>query len=234
MPNRQAAAGSQPGCPSQCNALSSLYGKQAVWGVAGNEMQLVSNTGGIIQRLRVTHSGAPPSCVPVSWWNATTVLANCAAQGQPNANSEGLWLVPTNGATARALVPPSGSPSGTGFEAGAWIVGGHVYLTQTSTRQCPGAAPGPGGLAVLAVGQGGSLASVTIPGSKHNHDNVVAAAGDRLLVLAQTSCPGTSSLLSVSPSPLAAKTLLPGTAGELGVVAAAPYGGWSTAYSLGY
>src|SRR5260370_12589001 len=106
------------------------------------------------------------------------------------------------------LAPPSGSPSGTGFETGAWTAGGHVYLTQTSTTQCPGAATGPGGLGVLAVGQGGSVARVAIPGT-HKHDNVVAAVGGQLLVLAQTSCPGTSSLLSFSPSARPATLLLP-------------------------
>src|SRR5260370_13185687 len=170
MPNRQAAAGSQPGCPSQCNALSSPDGKQAVWGVAGNEMQLVSNTGGINLRLHAPYSGTPPSCVPVSWWSASTVLANCAARGQPNTNSERLWLVPANGAAARPLAPPSGSPSRTGFETGAWTAGGHVYLTQTTATQCLGAASGPGGLGVLPPGHDRSVARAAVRGT-HTHDN---------------------------------------------------------------
>lgn len=234
MPDRQAASAAQPGpCASLCNALSSPDGDTAVWGVAGNEMQLVNNTGGIIRRLRVPFSGTPPSCLPVSWWNASTVLANCAAPGQPSPNSERLWLVPADGAAPIAVAPASGSASGVGFEAGAWAVGGHTYLTQTATSQCRTAATGPGGLSLRTVGQGGSLPHVAVPDSTNNYVNVVAAVDGKLLLLAQTSCPGSSSLLWFSPSARTATTLLPATAGELGVLAAVPYRGAPTAYGLG-
>ncbi len=236
MPDRQAAPSTQPGaCASLCNALSSPDGIQAVWGVAGNEMQLVSNGGGLIHRLRVPASGTPPSCVPVSWWNASTVLANCAAPGQPSADSERLWLVPADGTAATALAPASGSPSGAGFDAAAWTANGHVYFTQTTTRQCSTAASGPGGLGIQAVGPGESLTAVPVPDGTDNYDNVVGTVGSRLLVLAQTSCPGTSSLLWLSPSAGTAKitVLLEGQAGQLGVIAAVPYRGAPTAYSLG-
>ena len=236
MPDRHAAPSTQPGaCASLCNALSSPDGFQAVWGVAGNEMQLVNNGGGLVHRLRVPASGTPPSCVPVSWWNATTVLANCAAPGQPSADSERLWLVPTDGTAANAVAPPSGSPSGAGFDAAAWMANGHVYLTQTSTRRCSTAASGPGGLDIQAVGPGESPTAVPVPDGTHNYDNVVGTVGSRLLVLAQTSCPGTSSLLWLSPSGGTAKMtmLLPGPAGQLGVIAAVAYRGAPTAYSLG-
>jgi hypothetical protein len=62
---------------------------------------------------------------------------------------------------------------------------------------------------------------------------VVSVSGGRLLVLAQTSCPGTSSLLSVDPSTGATTTVLAGPAGQAGVLAAAPYGLWPTAASAG-
>jgi hypothetical protein len=234
MPDRQAVPASQAGtCGSPCNALSSVDGLQAVWGVAGNEMQLVKNGGGLVHRLRVPASGTPPSCVPVSWWNPGTVLANCAAPGQPNANSERLWLVPANGAQPTALAPASGSPSGAGIDAAAWSASGHVYLTQTSISQCSTAASGPGGLGIQAVGQGPSLSAVNVPGSTHHYDDVVGTMGSRLLVLAQTSCPGTFSLLWLSPSAGTATTLLPGQTGQLGVVAAVPYRGAPTAHSFG-
>ncbi|MGO8961083.1 MAG: RNA polymerase sigma factor [Streptosporangiaceae bacterium] len=234
MPDRQPVAASQASpCASQCNALSSPDGLTAVWGIAGNEMQLVNNAGGLIRRLHVPSSGTPPSCLPVSWWDADTVLANCAAPGQPNANSERLWLVPANGAAPTALAPASGSASGTGFEAGAWSAGGHIYLTQTSARQCSTAATGPGGLGIMAVGQGGSVTPVTVARSTNYYDNVVAAVGSRLIVLAQTSCPGTSSLLWFTPSDGTTTALLPAPAGELGVLAAVPYRGAPTAYALG-
>ena len=146
---------------------------------------------------------------------------------------ERLWLVPDDGAAATALSPGSGSPSGAGFEAGAWAVSGRVYLSQTNAMQCATTASGPGGLGILSVGEGGSLSPVAIPGSTNNFDNVVAVVGSRMLVLAQTSCPGTSSLLWFSPAARTAKSLLAAPAGQLGVVAAVPYRGWSAAYSLG-
>jgi hypothetical protein len=74
-----------------------------------------------------------------------------------------------------------------------------------------------------------------VPGGTHNYDDVVGTVGSRLLVLAQTSCPGTSSLLWLNPSGGTAKVtmLLQGQAGQLGVIAAVPYRGAPTAYSLG-
>jgi hypothetical protein len=234
MPDRQAVPASQAGaCGSLCNALSSVDGRQAVWGVAGNEMQLVNNDGGLVLRLKVPGSGTPPSCVPVSWWDPGTVLANCAASGEPSANSERLWLVPANGASAAALAPGSGSPSGAGLDAAAWIASGHVYLTQTSAKHCSTAASGSPGLSILAVGQGESLTALSVRDGTHNYDNIVGAVGSRLLVLAQTHCPGTSSLLWFDPSAQTSKTLLAAPAGELGVIAAVPYRGAQTAYSLG-
>jgi hypothetical protein len=196
-------------------------------------MQLVHNGGGLIHRLHVPSSGTPPSCLPVSWWNAGTILANCAAPGQPFANSERLWLVPVNGTAPTALAPGSGSPSGAGFDAAAWIANRHIYLTQTSTRRCSTAASGPGGLGIQAVGQGESLTAVSFPDGTHNYDNVVGAVGSRLRVLAQTSCPGTSSLFWFNPSAGKAETLLLGTPGQLGVIAVVPFGEAPTAYSLG-
>ena len=99
--------------------------------------------------------------------------------------------------------------------------------------QCSTTASGPGGLGVLSVGQSGSLTPVVIPGSTNNFDDVVAVVGSRLLVLAQTNCPGTSSLLWFSPAAGTAKSLLAAPAGQLGVVAAVPYRGCSAAYSPG-
>jgi hypothetical protein len=220
-------------CASFCGALSSPDGDTAVWGIAGDEMQLVSNAGGLIRKLRVPSSGHPPSCLPLSWWDPGTVLAKCAAPGQPDADSQRLWLVPASGAAPTALAPPSGAPSGVGFDEGAWTAGGQVYITQTSSAQCPGAASGPGGLSLLSVGQGQAVTPVAVPGSTSNFDNVVAGVGSRLLILAQTSCPGTSSLLWFSPSAGTTQPLLTAPSGELGVIAAVPYRGSPAAYTFG-
>jgi hypothetical protein len=233
MPRRPVQGTLQGSCASSvCGALSSPTGIYAVWGLRGDEMQLVSNRGGIIRRLHVPGSGNPPSCTPVSWWNASTVLADCSAPG-PETLELRLWLVPVNGGTATPLTAPAGSPSGSGYFTGAWQTGGHVYATSISASQCPGAASGPGGLGILDVSQPGSTTALTIAGTTNNYSNVVGSTGDRLLVLAQTQCPGSASLLWVVPSTGAAQTLLSAPAGQAGVTAAVPWGMGRTATAGG-
>jgi hypothetical protein len=192
-------------CGTFCGALSSPDGLTAVWGVTGDQMQLVSNAGGLIRRLDVPDSGSPPSCVPVTWWNADTVLASCAVTGERDASR--LWLVPDDGTTPTALTGASGSPSGMGILIGAWRVAGAVYANTTDFTECQSAASGPGGLAV-ATASGGSLQPISVGGTTNNHTAVVFAADGRLLLLAETSCPGTSELLWLNPSTGATQTVL--------------------------
>ncbi len=222
-------------CGSGCNALSSPDGDTAVWGVAGDEMQLVGNRGGLISKLHVPGSGKPPSCVPLSWWNSTEVLADCgvAAASASGNDASQLWLVPTDGAQPTALAPVSGSASGSDDINGAWQAGSAVYVTSTSAAQCPNAATGLGGLDVLSVSQGQSTSPVTIPQTTGYHAAIVAGVGSQLLLLAQTHCPGTSSLLWYYPAKHTTQTLLAGSAGQVGVIAAVPYGNGPTAFTEG-
>jgi hypothetical protein len=204
----------------QVNALSSPDGTTAVWGVSGDGMELVSNAGGLIRKLRVPAAGAPKSCTPVSWWTDTSVLTYCNA-GQPDAGR--LWLVPTGGGQPTRLTGISGSPSGQGGLTGAWQAGGIVYVTSTTFTQCQGAASGPGGLQILQVGNGGGETALTIPATTNNHAEIVAGLDGRLLVLAQTSCPGTSSLIWFNPSARTAEPLLTEPSTQAGVISAVPY-----------
>ena len=213
------------------NALSSPDGTTAVWGVSGEEMQLVSNAGGLLRKLHVPDSGKPPSCTPVSWWDTGTVLAYCAVSGQTDADR--LWLVPDNGSSPTALTGVSGSPAGIGDVAAAWHAGGRTYITSSSGSQCPSAASGPGGLGILRLGQGQSESPVSIPDTTNNHSTVVAGVGSQLLVLAQTSCPGTSSLVWFDPAKGTAETVLTAPATEVGVIAAVPFGPGPTAVTAG-
>jgi hypothetical protein len=215
----------------QGNALSSPDGTTAVWGVVGEQMQLVSNAGGLIRKLHVPDSGKPPSCTPISWWSSATVLAYCNAGSQPDAGR--LWLVPANGSTPTPLTGVSGSPSGTGDLTGAWQAGGAVYVTSTTFAQCATAASGPGGQQIQLLGQGGAQEPVAIPNTTNHHAAVVAGVSDRLLILAQTSCPGTSSLIWFNPSTHAAQTVLTAPPTEVGVVDAVPYGSGPVAITNG-
>jgi hypothetical protein len=225
MPRRPGQAALPGTCASsECGALSSPTGLMAVWGLRGDEMQLVSNLGGVLGRLTVPGSGHPPSCTPVSWWNATTILADCSAPS-PQAQQLRLWLVPDQGGTPTPLTAPAGGPPGIGFLTGAWQADGGVYATSISASQCPGATASlPGGLELENVTQAGSPTPVTIAGSTNNYSDVVSSANGRLIVLAETGCPGSWSLLSFDPSTNATQTLLAAPTSQAGVTAAAPWG----------
>jgi hypothetical protein len=212
------------------NALSSPDGDTVVWGVSGDEMQLVSNAGGHSRKLRVPGSGTPPSCTPISWWTSDTILAYCNAASSPGAGQ--LWLVRDTGSST-GLTGVSGSGSGSGDLTGAWQSGGTVYVTSTTATQCQTAASGPGGQQILRLGQGGAEVPIGVPDSMNHHAAVVASVGGRLLVLAQTSCPGTSSLIWFNPSTHAAQTVLTAPSTEVGVVAAVPFGSGPTATTDG-
>jgi hypothetical protein len=232
LPVKQGVTPNWPDCGMECGALSSPTGLYAVWGVAGDEMQLVSNAGGpVIRRLSVPDSGSPSSCVPVTWWSTDAVLASCGVTGQPSDVAR-LWLVPADGTTPTPVTDASGSPSGTGTLTGAWQAAGAVYVNSTDFAECASAASGPGGLAAATV-SGGSLRQLSVRGTTNNHTSVVSAVDGRLLLLAETSCPGSSALLWLNPSTGATQTLLSAPASEVGVVAAAPFGLGPTATGVG-
>jgi hypothetical protein len=217
------------GCASgTACAISSPDGLTDVWGVAGREMQALSNAGGKITRLHVKDSGHPPSCVPVSWWNQTTVLADCAVGNLPDDASR-LWLIPEDRAAPTALTPPSAA--GNGRIEGAWLAG-QTYVTSVTSSQCASAPSGSGGLDIVPLSQGTS-AAITIPRSTGYFSTIVATQGKRLLVLAQTRCPGTSSLLWFNPSTGHSEMAISAPSNEVGVIAAVPFGNGPTAITDG-
>jgi hypothetical protein len=232
LPVKQGVTPNWPDCGAECGALSSPTGLYAVWGVAGDEMQFLSNAGGpVIRRLSVPDSGSPPSCAPMTWWNTDTVLASCDITGQPPDVTR-LWLVPVDGATPTPVTNASGSPSGMGILLGAWQSAGTVYVNSMNFALCPTAASGPGGLAVSTVSNG-SLQQISVSGTTNNHTSVVSAVDGRLLLLAETSCPGSSVLLWLNPSTGATQTVLSAPASQVGVIAAVPYGNGPTATGVG-
>lgn len=231
LPRKTGTLGWQAFCALSCGAVSSPDGDFAVWGVTGDQMQLLSNAGGaVIRNLDVPDSGSPPSCVPLTWWNDTTVLASCSVTGHRYESR--LWLVPADGASPTPLTSASGIGEGSHVMTGAWQGPDGVYVNETTTRQCPGAPTGPGGLA-LATASGGSLQPVSVDGTTNNHTAVVAASAGRLLLLAQSSCPGTSSLVWLNPSTGATENVLSAPTGQAGVMAAVPFGAGPTAIGAG-
>jgi TolB protein len=220
-----------PGCEPACGALSSPDGDTDVWGVAGDEMQLVGNANPAKVIIKLKVPGAD-SCVPLTWWNTSAVLSYCGVNGQSSAGQ--LWLVPTDGSQPTQLTQTSGSPSRTGDLVGAWQAAGTTYATVMNSQQCQGALNAPGGLAVVPVGSDGSLQQpINVQGATSNHTSVVSVSGGKLLVLAQTACPGTSSLLRFDPSTGTTTTVLAGQPGQVGVLAAVPFGGLQPAATNG-
>ena len=189
-------------------------------------MEVLSNAGGKPDKIRVQDGGHRSSCVPLTWWDDSTILADCGVAGLPD-DAAGLWLVPASGSQPTRLTTVGDGPI-----EGAWLAGQTTYVTSVTSRQCSGATGGAGGLAIERLGQGSS-GMVTIPGSTGYVSTVVASLGERLLVLAQTSCPGTSSLLWFSPSTGTAQLAWRVPPNEVGVIAAVPYGNGPAAVTNG-
>jgi hypothetical protein len=229
LPRKLGESLSWNGCGSgTACAISSPEGLSDVWGIAGREMQVLSNAGGKVTRLHVKDSGKPPSCVPVSWWNDSTILADCAVGNLPDDASR-LWLIPEDGATPTALTQPAAA--GVGHIEGAWLAG-QTYVTSVTSQQCQSAPSGTGGMDIVTLSQG-TNAAVTIPRSTGNFSTIVATLGKRLLVLAQTRCPGTSSLLWFNPSTGHSEMAISAPSNEVGVIAAVPFGNGPTANTAG-
>jgi len=222
LPHKAGETWSSDGCSSAC-ALSSPDGLTDVWGIAGDEMQAVSNAGGRPHRLHVPDSR---SCIPLSWWDERTILADCLVTNMPD-DATRLWLVSEDGSAPTPLAPAVSAANG-GIRD-AWMAGQTTYVSWATTRQCASAPTGPGGMEIQPLGQ----AAIAIPGSTQNFSTIVATQGQRLLVLAQTQCPGTSSLVWLNPSTGHSQTAIEAPGNEVGVIAAVPFGNGPTAVSNG-
>ena len=181
----------------------------AVSGAKG--LELVSNGGVVIRSLPVPGTDASLGCDPSRWWNATTVLTECLAKGKfiPR-----LWLVPTNGKKPVALTPQRGTAGPDLGDVGAWQLSSGLYVQGLT---------GCGTMAIFKQTANGSIKVVNVPGASGNNNQVVTALGTRLLVHAQTGCPGSSSLLWFNPATRAEQWLLRAPAKDAGVIGVIAY-----------
>jgi TolB protein len=151
---------------------------------APNGLLLVSNAGGVIRKLPVPGTDTRIGCIPVRWWNATTILASCLPA---KTDTERLWLVPASGAKPSALTPlrnPAEAPNDYG-DIDAWRLPSGLYLQ--SLGAC-------GTLELNKQAANGSITRVTVPGMSDS-PVVVTAAGARLLV-EQLGCDGVGGQLA--------------------------------------
>ena len=96
---------------------------------------------------------------------------------------------------------------------------GHVRAVQ---HPCPKPAASrrpPAGGVLLGADQ---VEAVNIPGTSGNNNRFIGARGTRLLVRAQTGCPGSDSLLWFDPAIRAVQMLLPAPSNVIGVLGAIP------------
>jgi len=198
---------------------SNLYGVQSPDGITlavsdSNGLLLVSNAGGLIRRLPVpANAAAGNGCYPERWWNARTILAGCFARGS---SASRLWLIPAGGHKPTALTPQRNGhgvdPAG---DIGAWQLPSGLYLQ---------AVGGCSALFIVKQARDGSVSVVNIPGTTGGNNRILAALRSRLLVRAETGCPGSDSLLWFNPVSHAVQMLLRAPSNIAGVLSAVPYG----------
>ena len=172
--------------------------------------ELVSNSGGVIRQLPVRGT-ASNTCRPVRWWSSSTVMLSCASNGSNPASR--LWLVPANGARPTALTPQRSTSSRDLGDMDAWQISGGMYLQ----------AAGPcGTVQLFRQASNGSITLLSPAGTTRN-DLIMTVSGSRMLLDAQTGCPGSVSLLWYNPRTKAEQWLFHTPAAQIGVMATVPY-----------
>jgi len=181
----------------------------AVSGTTG--IRLVSNAGGVIRQLPVPGTDPQMGCVPVRWWSAGTVLAQCFGKRYDTAR---LFLVPASGARPTALTPqrtPSGRDLG---DIDGWRLTSGLYLQ--SLGAC-------GTLELNKQNANGSVTPVSVPGTLNLSTRIVTASGPRLLVDALTGCGDSQSLLWFNPGTKAEQWLFKTPKNAFGVESVVAY-----------
>jgi hypothetical protein len=173
-------------------------------------VELISNAGGVIRSLPIPGTAAN-TCQPVRWWSASAVLATCGSNASNPANR--LWVVPVNGARPTALTPQRSPSSRDLADLDAWQISGGLYLQ----------AAGPcGTVQIFRQAPNGSISLITPAGTTGN-DWIGTVYGSRMLLNAQTGCPGSRSLLWYDPRTKAEQWLMRTPGNEIGVMSAIPY-----------
>lgn len=145
-------------------------------------LKVFSNTGGLIRTLNP--AAGQDFCVPVRWWNATTILTQCNAKHGPAAAR--LWLFPGKGGKVTALTPQRGGKRGDLGDIDAWKLSSGTYLQ----------ALGPCAVEFIARVSG---TQVKVPGSSAASDQIITGLGSSLLVRPNSGCSAGASLAWFNP-----------------------------------
>lgn len=169
-------------------------------------LELISNAGGVIRKLRVPD--VSDGCSAVRWWSAHTVLASCLVANLP---APRMWLVPASGAKPSALTPVRKG----GFDLGdfnAWQLSSGLYVD------------GFGGCGSLVIGRQpahGSEKLVNVPGAASSL--VVNATRSKLMVERINGCMPGISLVWFNPKTRALKIAIAVGKNQEGVRDVVPY-----------
>lgn len=167
-------------------------GSQIVIGTSKG-LALMGNDGSAGKALPVP--GGLTHCSPVRWWTSTVVLARCAPERFSSTNQ--LWRVPVDGGIPTPLTAiNSGQEDDPGFGADlgdgiAWELPSGTFL------QSAGAC---GTIFLSRLTPDGHTTRVQVPGITSSSVRVSGVSGDKLVLLAQVGCGGTTSLLTYDPA----------------------------------
>ncbi len=170
-------------------------------------LQVLSNTGGVIKKLPPAAGNA--FCVPIRWWNSTTILTVCNARHAPAAPR--LWLFPANGGKVTALTPQRNGKHGDLGDIDAWKISSGTY-TQ---------ALGPCAVEFIARLSG---QQVKLPGSTLASDQIITGEGSSLLVRPNNGCGGGGSLAWFNPGTRHVTWVLRAATNIIGVEIVVPFG----------
>jgi hypothetical protein len=174
-------------------------------------LELVSNAGVLIRHLPVP--GVRAGCLPLRWWDTSTVLATCTASELPGSDAQRLWLVPVGGARPTALTtqrPDHGPDQG---DFNAWQLSSGLYL------EARGAACGTHVIAKQPTR--GPVRIIHVPGS--GKTVILTATASRLLVQLSPRCGLGSSLAWFNPVTGEETVAIPDRHNDIGVLKVVPY-----------
>jgi TolB protein len=156
-----------PGGPYDGSALYSPDGTELAVGTSVG-IELMTNEGQGVRYLNVNDSVS--SCGPMRWWTRGELLVSCTPNGKDASQD---WLVPTSGATPKALTANPPTPGDLG-DGDAWQLPSGTYLQEAGACSYT---------YVAKLQPDGLTAPVAIPGVPSGESTVILGAqGDRLAI----------------------------------------------------
>ena len=154
-------------------------------------IDLISNTGHIIRRIRipVPKAASGQLCGPTRWWTRTALLARCFVLGPYD--TERLWLVPLRGGAPKPLTPALRSHGLFLGYIDAWRLRGGLYLQADNAHDT---------LSIVRQFPDGTRLTIHIPGPAGISDFIATSRGPRLLLESGVGVSPSDSLFWYNPA----------------------------------